>query len=183
MTFNHEFKQEFCFDCFDSDCTGRTTAVDAIKAIDYRRGYTHTGGATKCACDAFLSSSCGLPDDASCIDVVYITDGKSNDPTLKVCDEVRCLHSRYGVNTYAIGIGNGVDQAELDCITNFSNSASIFSFMSFSDFETKLGELEQRLINDLFQTGTGTPKYECIAPVDPDSTAGTQCPLGPGLGR
>ena len=47
-----------------------------------------------------------------CLDVVFITDGKRNDPSLDVCKEVRCLHTatascQLGVNVHAIGINSG----------------------------------------------------------------------------
>ena len=64
----------------------------AIKGITYHSGWTHTGEAVKCACDNILTVPCGLPNQKSyceCpfpIDVVIITDGKSNG-NLEVCKE------------------------------------------------------------------------------------------------
>ena len=71
MTFDHQFYIEFCFDCF--------------AAID-------------CVCSTLLKPICGLDPDATCIDIVFITDGKSNDPSRDVCDEARsnmlCIHNK-----------------------------------------------------------------------------------------
>ena len=86
---------------------------------------------------------------ATCTDVVYITDGNSNDPTLQVCDEVNCLHNHLnGVNTYAIGIGDNVDQAEIDCIAQSSDIFSTFRFDNFGEFEAAIWNITQRLIDN-----------------------------------
>ena len=158
MTFNHDYHVEFCFNCFENTCSGRGDIAEAMINIEYRGGLTHTGGAAKCACDVLLSESCGVDPSANCIDVVFITDGQSNDPTRDVCTEIQCLHNRFGVNTYAIGIGNGVDQNELDCITEASNTMGIFNFDSFLDFESALN----KIINERFLTNSS--EYTCIDP-------------------
>lgn len=159
MTFNHEFNLEFCFGCHDSDCRGRTSAAQAIKDIPYRGGWTHTGGATKCAHNVLLKESCGLDPTANCISVVYVTDGKSNDPTLKVCDEVKHLQERLGVTTYAMGIQN-YNEEELNCIAEASDSTSIFRFKDFDDFEMAIYRSIERLVVNSHQ-------YKCINPKDP----------------
>ena len=107
---------------------------------------TYTGGAAKCACDKLLNPECGLHPDANCIDVVFITDGKSNDPRLEVCDEVSCLHEQHpnGVHTHSIGIGNA-NQAELDCIEHASNTSSAFNFNSFEEFVGAIREIINRM--------------------------------------
>ena len=148
MTFDHQFKLEFCFDCFGTDANGRYEAAQAIRNIIYRGGATYTGGATRCACDELLTPGCGMPSDATCTDVVYITDGKSNDPTLKVCNEVQCLHNHLnGVNTYAIGIDN-YNEDEINCIAQSSDLFSTFRFEDFDDFEAAIDNIIQRLIDN-----------------------------------
>ena len=149
MTFDHQFNLEFCFDCFGTDGVGRFETAQAIRNIPYRGGLTYTGGATRCACDELLTPGCGMHPFATCTDVVYITDGKSNDPTLQVCDEVQCLHNHLnGVNTYAIGIGGYVDQAEIDCIAQSSDIFSTFRFEDFNDFEAAIENIIQKLIDN-----------------------------------
>ena len=166
MTFNHEYYVEFCFDFYDNKCQGREDAGDAISEIDYRSGNTHTGGAVQCACDFMLSPDCGLPPGASCIDVVVITDGLSNGPR-PVCDQVQCLHDRYGVETYAIGIGIA-NQIELDCISNHtSDPFNLFAFESFANFQSNLTVLLTMLGTQDPETNT---KYTCV---DPQIALGT----------
>ena len=143
LTFSSNLNLEFCFNCFSSNYDGKTQAAQAIRAASYQSGSTNTGAAAKCICDHLLHPSCGISVDPSCLDVVFITDGKSNDPSLEVCDEVKCLHNRYGVNTYAIGIRSGsghnsFDQDELDCISDGSNVLSAFEYNSFDEFEQSI---------------------------------------------
>lgn len=159
MTFNHEYHVEFCFDCFDNTCGGRQEASNAMRNIEYRGGLTHTGGAAMCACDFLLSPRCGINPDTNCTDVVIITDGKSNDPTHEVCTEIQCLHNRLGVNTYAIGIGSSVRQAELDCITEASNSMSVFKYSTFANFEARLKNIIRLLLT---QDSKASELYTCV---------------------
>ena len=148
MTFGSDFHLHFCFDCFDTDMNGRAVTSAAIKAIPYRGGSTKTGGAAKCACDELLTQECGMDPDANCIDVVFITDGKSNDPGLEVCEEVKCLHNQHpnGVHTHSIGIGGSINPAELDCIEHSSSVSSVFNFDTFDEFDGAITNIITRLL-------------------------------------
>ena len=166
MTFDHEYFVEFCFDCFDNTCGGRLDARSAIKTINYNYGrsgtrFTHTAGAAQCVCDFMLSQTCGLPVAAGCIDVVFITDGRSNDPQLDVCQEISCLHNRYGTTTYAIGIARAYDK-ELECISDADpNSFHLFNFRDFDEFVITFNELVNKLLQGQVNPTTGDP-YVCI---------------------
>ena len=161
ITFSSTVNLEFCFDCFQNTYSGRQDAQSAIKSAPYRGGGTNTAGTARCICEDLIHSSCGIDPgpiltlSPACVDVVFITDGKSNDRDLDVCQEVRCLHNRYGVNTYAIGInsGNGFqptyDQAELECIDHYSDAISAFNYESFSDFEDSIRSITRRLLHAL----------------------------------
>ena len=169
MTFDHDYYVEFCFDCFDNTCLGRLDAGIAMSSINYRHGWTHTAGAATCACDFLLTSTCGLDPTANCIDVVFITDGHSNDPSLDICTEVQCLHNRFGVNTYAIGITNSINEAELDCITNNSiqpGKFHLFNFDTFDEFNEVLDEIIVVLANP-----DPNAVYTCV---DPQDRVGTE---------
>ena len=165
MTFDHEYYVEFCFNCYDNTCLGRIGASAAMANIDYgfnRAGtrYTHTGGATQCVCDFMLTQTCGLDPTANCIDVVYLTDGRSNDPNRNVCDDISCLHNRFGVTTYAIGVENAV-QSELDCITDADpGEYHLFNFDTFDEFFVAFDELVTILASGAVNPN-GDP-YVCI---------------------
>ena len=118
---SHMHSSEFCFNCYDNDCDGRDNARDAMRNITYRGGLTFTGGATYCVCNFMLTPACGFPDlvrprngEVRCLDVVYLTDGKSNGP-IPVRDAVNCLYNleNTDLNVYAIGIGNNYNIQEL----------------------------------------------------------------------
>ena len=177
MTFDHKFYVEFCFDCFDNTCGGRVAAGNAISSIPYNRPgntgirYTHTGGATQCICDFVLKPTCGLHRRASCIDVVYITDGRSNDPNRDVCKVVKCLHNRRGVNTYAIGIGRAY-QPELECIIDDDINQGAFHLFNFDSF-TEFEEILYQIIYILTQ-GVTNPAGDPYVCIDPQQAVGTE---------
>ncbi|XP_064402099.1 uncharacterized protein LOC135347910 isoform X2 [Halichondria panicea] len=156
LTFSHKFFLEFCFNCFETDIFGRIKAAEAIRNIPYRGnvagkvGYTATGGAAKCVCDQLLDSSCGVEfADNTCVDVVFITDGYSNDNNFEICDEVKCLHDHFlNLNTYSLGVGNydtPSARSELKCIQDSSNDQSLFTFETFEEFFDQLKEVEEEL--------------------------------------
>ena len=152
MTFSDEHFLEFCFDCHGSDLDGRDDIRGAMKSIPYRSGWTHTGGATQCACDSMLTSECGLESVFSgdrCIDIVYITDGRSNGP-ISPCNAIDCFYEipQAQVKVVAIGITNNVRQSELECIVTPPDGATSANhatnhLFQFEDFETF-----QQSIND-----------------------------------
>ena len=124
MVFNHEHTLEFCFDCFDNNCGGRRAVRDKIRNIMYRGGATFTGSATRCACETILTPDCGFDVCQACLDVVYITDGRSNDFHHNICETVQCIHNlpNADVNVYAFGIGDNTNETELNCIAGNSSN-------------------------------------------------------------
>ena len=173
LTFNHHFMTEICFDCFDNTCSQRLAAAKKVKAITYNKGRTHTGGATECVCNEILSMNCGYDANSprnkfiSCTSVIYITDGKSTDPTKKVCDKVQCLRNRDNFDTYAIGIGQ-IDNNELNCIKSSPSNSSVFQYDNFDDFIGELDKIQTRLENE-------EQDYECANPIDPNAPGNDKC--------
>ena len=186
MTFDHEYFEEFCFDHFDNTCGGRADAALAISCINYNLNdgtgvrYTHTAGAIDCVCDHMLSfDNCSLPLDATCIDVIFITDGLSNDPNRDVCvesrsDDMLCLHNNIifqgVVNTFAIGIANA-HEPELQCINNNAGESYLFNFRSFDDFEMQFQKAMSKLA--MGDTNADGDPYVCIDPKETSPGAGT----------
>ena len=178
MTFDHEYFVEFCFDEYDNTALGRILAGDAISNIQYiREGqgssvrWTHTAGAAQCVCNYMLTGVCGLPVSTGCIDVVFLTDGQSNDPTLQICKEIRCLHDRRGVNVFAIGIGNFF-MRELQCISDDDlglDDYHVFDFLSFNEFEEEFNTLLHLLLTS---ATNGPDAYKCVIPTTNPDTVG-----------
>lgn len=157
MTFDNLFYLEFCFNCYDNDARGRSSLSQAIKNTPYRDGYTWSASAVKCACIDLLQESCGLPQDAECLDVVFITDGRSNDMYLDVCEEVQCLHSR-SINTYAVGVGD-INPDEIQCIHN-STEPGILTLDDVDDLVDTFEQAQYILSNP-----TNEQSYSCLSNV------------------
>ena len=149
MSFSDRMYNEFCFNCYTNHYEEATTLQRRIASIPFRGGNTHTGRAINCACNKFLTESCGLPSEdeykncPSPIDVVVITDGKSNGH-VDVCNAAKCLHDQplYDVNTFAIGVNN-FDQQELDCIVNQNdlNAKSIFYMSDYTELNVLFNKI------------------------------------------
>jgi len=137
INFSSDIRLEYCFDCFKNTLLGRNAASEAIKRARYLGQCTNTGATARCVCEDILDRSCGISSTPNCLDVVLITDGHSNDPTLRVCDEIRCLHNKAGINTYAIGIG-GYNPTELECIDNTSDDFGMFEYETFQEFKESI---------------------------------------------
>ena len=112
--------------------------------------------------------------------MIYITDGRSNDPLLQVCDVVECLYNKpdTDVTVYAFGIGNNVNDAELNCITRSQSHGNvIFKVRDFQSFSAAVDGLE-----GLFSDPKNLPVLSqhgssCFSsnPHDPDGVGGDNC--------
>ena len=166
MTFGSYVYHEFCFKCNPADDI--IAIKEAIKNISYHGGGTHTGEAVKCACDNILTIPCGLPKRRKyrrCpapIDVVIVTDGKSNG-NLRVCEEAKCLHSHpfYDISTFSIGVGINPNEDELNCIEDLDNDDVghiFFDVDSIDDLENLIKEVMEYLTTPI-DSDSSTPTY------------------------
>ena len=154
MTFSHAFHKEFCFDDYNNDCIGRDGARSAMRNIGYRRGGTHTGEAINCAfIEMLMNPSCGFSQNWECLSIVFITDGRSNGP-LNTCDEVNRLRATFAdVTTYAIGIGGGVNEAELRCLASNPDADHLLQYPNFDAFIEGLSTVHGVLKLESMQLG------------------------------
>ena len=195
LTFSDEHFIEFCFNCFDNDCSGRDNARDAMRDIQYRGGWTHTGQATQCACDIMLSPECGFPDITDidgpgeiCLDVIYVTDGHSNGPQ-NVCQKVQCLYDLgIELTVYAFGVAN-YNATELNCITrsdpkNNSIGNTIFRVQNFDQFAEAINDIGEvfAALESLPSIGNYRPPFISRTPtcftthsLDPDGVDTNDC--------
>ena len=102
--------------------------------------------------------------------MVFITDGRSTG-RLKVCNEIKCLHRKRGVNTYSIGIGNRFRQ-ELDCIDDGRDRLSAFEFDTFDEFEHAIDEIIRRLAQQIATNplSCATLYGQPSIPIDPNAS-------------
>ena len=163
LSYSNNYHVEFCFNCYNlcHGCSERSNVSSVIKNITFRSGGTRTGPATRCVRDYILdpNSGCGVNTSSECVDIIYITDGHSNGPLRypQTCTEATCLKNHQPwcgkVNTYAIAIGNGVNQAEIQCLTQ-NKGDSIFNVANFEAFSQLVDNSIKRLEND--------PDYTCV---------------------
>ena len=152
MTFGSHIYHEFCFKCSAND---KGQIQEAIKNISYHGGWTHTGEAIRCACNNILTIPCGLPrrkNYRKCpapIDVVIITDGKSNGP-LNTCYEAGCFHNQtfYDISTFSIGIGYKYNITELMCLEDVRGDDATHNVFDIDDFD-QLEELFYHIVDYL----------------------------------
>ena len=181
MTFDHEYYMEFCFDQYDSTSQGRISAGDAVRSIPYFRPHwsldetrwTHTAGAVQCVCNYTLSPSCGLSPEAECVDVIFFTDGRANDPALDICEEIRCLHRRTGVDTFALGVGS-YDLLKMECYAENDlplDNYHLFNFETFDELYEQFQLVLERL-QQPFAADSSSP-YIC-ADINTDPTLPTE---------
>ena len=168
MTFDHRFFSELCFNDYDNTGLGRLQTSSAMRSIDYngRGGATYTAGAARCACNYMLTPACGISVSAACTDVIFLTDGRANDPSLDICTEIQCLHNRSGVDTSAIGVGD-YDTLRLGCYGENDlglDEYYLFNFPNFTELEQQFQLVLQRLLNGALYGGD----YTCASTgVDP----------------
>ena len=161
MTFGHDFYMEFGFDCYDGNtCQDRKDTAAAIGAITHRRGRRAlTGGAVQCV-DELLTNrqiaNFSIDEDTRCLDVVFITDGRSNGP-LDVCREInqsRLLSDRR-IKLHSIGIGN-VNENEINCLSGIESGILLKNFTVFTD---TLNRIVQYLRNT---ESSGSDHFVCL---------------------
>lgn len=166
ITFGSCTYHEFCFKCDVNDQSDPWKLQEAIQRIRYHGGLTYTGEAFDSVCKNILTIPCGLPnrkDYTKCpapIDVVVITDGKSNG-ILKACEEAKCLHNHafFDINTFSIGVGN-YDLAELNCIEDLDSDDVghiFFDLDNFDEIGELIAEVEEYLSTPLNSAGTLFP--------------------------
>ena len=107
-----------------------------------------------------ICSPCGLSIDAGCIDVIFLTDGRSNDPRYDICQEVGCLHRRRGVDTFAIGVGN-YNTLRMDCYAENDLALDEYHLFNFPNF-TALEDQFELIIRKLINFDPVNPSYLCV---------------------
>ena len=170
VSYSNAINIEFCFNCHNlcRDCSDRAEVITAIQGIQYRGGATYTGITTRCVQDHILDPSwgCGVDISADCLDIIYVTDGRSTGPLKypQSCEEATCLKNHPTwcgrVNMYAIAIGDGVNRAEIDCLTQ-NNKQSVFNVLNFEEFEDLIFSAQELLNNS-------TSGYLCVDHKDID---------------
>ena len=108
--------------------TNKVSLETAINNIPYTGGWTYTGKALKYAREVSFHPRNGARPNAVKIAIV-ITDGKSNRPD-DTSAEAKLLR-QHGVVIFAIGVGDGPDQLELNAIATDPDHSHVFFVTDF----------------------------------------------------
>lgn len=112
--------------------------LDAVAATVYTGGGTDTARALAYATDTSFTTLNGMRTTAAQVAVV-ITDGQSN---TYVNTEAQRLQDK-GVTVFAVGVGGGIDESELQIISSDPDSAHVFSVDNFDALNLILAALQQ----------------------------------------
>ncbi|XP_052101554.1 uncharacterized protein LOC127735434 [Mytilus californianus] len=104
----------------------------AIHNIPYKRGGTHTAAALKYVKNFGFASGTSRQNAAQI--VIVLTDGYSRDPE-STKHEAKKLHDA-GINTFVIGIGDGIDMEELRSIASDPNDKHLFLVDDFNALDS-----------------------------------------------
>ena len=112
--------------------TTKPTLINAINGITYNSGNTQTHLALKYVmANSFKPAAGDRPNVPNIL--IVMTDGQSTSPSLTTAETTK-LHHIPGLTVFAIGIGSGVDRAELGRIA--SDSKHMFTVSSFSALQS-----------------------------------------------
>lgn len=109
-----------------------TSLTKAIHNIPYSRGGTDTASALKFIRNQGFSSNSARGGAAHI--AIILTDGYSRDPA-STKQEAKALHDA-GINTFVIGIGNGIDMDELRSIASDPDDQHLFQVDDFNALDS-----------------------------------------------
>ena len=136
VTYGSVVKEVFNFQYSGTFHKTKTQIVNDIKTkATYMQGFTWataTGTALEYCRDNLFQTLAGMRSNSK-RQILLLTDGKSNrgTPPGQVATE---LHEKQGVDIYALGIGSGVNVAELQAITKERSPINLLYLALFNDF-------------------------------------------------
>ncbi|XP_066300013.1 collagen alpha-3(VI) chain-like [Branchiostoma lanceolatum] len=137
---------EFYLNAFST----KQPVLDAIDGITYQQGGTNTGAAITFTMQEIFASANGAR--ANYPDVlVVVTDGESSDDVAAPALSAR----NAGTLIYAVGVGNGVNQATLLQIAG--NAAQVLQAADFGGLTTVVQSLQQNLCDAAYCGDPGAP--------------------------
>ncbi|KAK7493781.1 hypothetical protein BaRGS_00014922 [Batillaria attramentaria] len=133
-TYSTSFNEEFTLGQF-----GNKGQIDtAVDGIHYTGGGTNTGPALTAMTQQSFTTAAGHRAGVPKIAIV-VTDGKSNNPGDTVAAAQKARAS--GIHVMAIGVGNGVDDNELNAIASDPDSQNVYKAATFDSLKTLQGLL------------------------------------------
>ncbi|GFS19596.1 collagen alpha-5(VI) chain [Elysia marginata] len=137
ITFESVVHREFNLNTYST----RQDVVNRVRATDYPSGSTGTDSALDFARVTSFTRALGMRPFAAQIAIV-ITDGGSDSPpaTAEAAQRLR----EEGITIFAIGVGDGPDQSELNAIATDPDSEHVFSVDDFNSLSKIKESLQER---------------------------------------
>ena len=142
MTFNGSAYIEYNFHCYEDSISTeiKDCMVKKINKISYPDGWTQTGNAIKMAHKHLLSD---IAKDAGEIDVIIITDGRSNsDPCSDAKETWENPNLKGKIHVFSIGIGSRVNHTQLYCLMGgapeFDNPLHVLNFTTLENINVQI---------------------------------------------
>ncbi|CAC5383706.1 unnamed protein product [Mytilus coruscus] len=159
-TFQDTVKSEFKLNQYHD----KNNLITAIGNIVYQTGGTKTGPAIKFMTTNSFSTAAGHRTGVPKICIV-ITDGKSNNKANTLAESEKARAS--GIQLIAIGVGNGVNQIELEGIANKPKADYVYHVKNFDVLNTLQASLSSKTCEACTKTcghGTRTRTRTCTKP-------------------
>ncbi|XP_078580606.1 uncharacterized protein LOC144864418 isoform X3 [Branchiostoma floridae x Branchiostoma japonicum] len=147
---------EFYLNAFST----KQAVLDAIDAVTYQQGGTNTGAAITFTMQEIFASANGAR--ANYPDVlIVVTDGESSDDVAAPA----LIARNVGTLIYAVGVGNGVNQATLLQIAG--NAGQVLQAADFAGLTTVVQSLQQNLCDAACEGADGSNAAYCGDPGAP----------------
>ncbi|XP_064616192.1 uncharacterized protein LOC135480311 [Liolophura sinensis] len=114
--------------------------ITHVKAIRYIGRGTNTAEAIDVAVNRSLSAKYGARKSAAHA-AILVTDGRSNDPTATVNAAERARKMK--ITMFAVGVGNNIDQSELNDVATDPDCTHVFLVEGFSNMESMKQQMEK----------------------------------------
>ena len=128
QTFSNRAEVQFNLNKFND----KQSVMNALDHIPYNSGGTNTGAALKTMYSKMFTQPNGDRPGVPNIGIV-ITDGRSNNPP-DTNNEAANLHKQ-NIDTFAVGIGSGVDRHELETIASDPPSLHVMTVTNFDKLQ------------------------------------------------
>ena len=144
--FDHEFKLNANND--------KTKLQQAVSSISYSGGGTNTGNAIKLMRQQSFTANSGHRANVPKVAIV-VTDGQSNNKALTAAEAQKARDA--GITVLAIGVGSGVDDAELNAIASDPDSQNVFKASTFDALTGLQGFVAAKACDDVKPQPSANP--------------------------
>ncbi|XP_052786251.1 cartilage matrix protein-like [Mya arenaria] len=162
LTFDTKFYNQFHLNKYND----KTAIKNAVTSTQYTSGTTHTAEAIKYARETSFSTANGMRANVAKVAII-VTDGKSNNAAA-TASEAASLRA-HGITVFAVGVGAGAQQSELNSMATDPDSSHVFQVDNFNNLANIKASLSHQACEVKVVTlppTTPAPKADCQAQAD-----------------